>query len=434
MIHRMMMTSKAHGGGGDEKDTVTSTTTSGSGVEKDPYGVNYHDGDEGLGPEEQLPPRYKRDPTTGSTTAAYHTELTSKDQHLLKLTRQEKVKFYQKRLEESFGDDDTKEKKLLDSILSSDEEKSKAVRDHHPERKEWEKLRKKYFYLLREREKLAEERFYEKKQRQMTETEKEYRKFLQSHDLVDDDEEEKGEEEEEATTTDGGKPYESKKKRMLQQLQQQQLDQMEQPDKFPSNPWEGENLAWVAQDIHLYSQDELYMPPELSRIKKVNRKLATPIPKELLHHNNLDLLRRYVTPGGQIKNRIQSRLGAKDQRKIAKLVKRARAMGLIPYVGQWKIQDDGDMFDLTLDQKKDWEQVYEDAGLIGNRAYAQKRSPSKEEKDNLLRKARSLGLDVDADGNLGIVEDLKKLEKNLMMDPKTLLAQLTTKEDSRPVT
>ncbi|OEU10576.1 hypothetical protein FRACYDRAFT_145650, partial [Fragilariopsis cylindrus CCMP1102] len=49
-----------------------------------------------------------------------------------------------------------------------------------------------------------------------------------------------------------------------------------------------------------------------------------------LHHNNLALLRRYITPSGQIMNRVQSRLGAKDQRKISKLIKRARHLGLIP--------------------------------------------------------------------------------------------------------
>ncbi|EED88776.1 predicted protein, partial [Thalassiosira pseudonana CCMP1335] len=59
-----------------------------------------------------------------------------------------------------------------------------------------------------------------------------------------------------------------------------------------------------------------------------------PLPKKILHHNNLILLRRYVTPGGKIMNRVQSRLGAKDQRKVAKLVKRARHLGLIPHMGQ----------------------------------------------------------------------------------------------------
>jgi hypothetical protein len=110
-------------------------------------------------------------------------------------------------------------------------------------------------------------------------------------------------------------------------------------------------------------------------------------------------------------------------------------MGLIPYSGQWKVKDDGDMFDPTLDQKKDWEQVYEDAGLIGDHSYysTKKATFTKEEEDNLLRKARSLGIQVDADGNLPLLEEFNKLEQNLMVHSKTLLAQLVSKEDSGPL-
>eukprot|EP00957_Ditylum_brightwellii_P052048 3948181-Ditylum_brightwellii.AAC.1 len=65
------------------------------------------------------------------------------------------------------------------------------------------------------------------------------------------------------------------------------------------------------------------MPHDLNPTRHVNRRRAKPVPEQLLHHNNLTLLRRYVTPGGQIMNRVQSRLGAKDQRKLRTLVKRA---------------------------------------------------------------------------------------------------------------
>ncbi len=48
------------------------------------------------------------------------------------------------------------------------------------------------------------------------------------------------------------------------------------------------------------------MPMDFNPGLKVNRKRAKPIPKELLHQNNLALLRRYVTPGGQIMKRVQN--------------------------------------------------------------------------------------------------------------------------------
>jgi small subunit ribosomal protein S18 len=106
------------------------------------------------------------------------------------------------------------------------------------------------------------------------------------------------------------------------------------------------------------------MPSDLNPAKKVNRRNAKPIPKQLLHHNNLSLLRRYVTPGGQIMNRIQSRLGAKDQRKVAKLVKRARHLGLIPVLGQWKFEDKGNVKDPSLWEYKDWEKRLVERGLV----------------------------------------------------------------------
>jgi len=117
------------------------------------------------------------------------------------------------------------------------------------------------------------------------------------------------------------------------------------------------------------------LPSDLNPARKVNRKNAKPIPQRLLHHNNLSLLRRYTTPGGKIMNRVQSRLGAKDQRKIAKLVKRARHLGLIPHLGQWKYEDHGNLNEISSDNsmnydddedeegKKDWEVELEKRGL-----------------------------------------------------------------------
>lgn len=400
---RMLATTSSGGNTGTDDNTKSN-----DGGNDDPYGLHYLDGEEGLGPEEKLPPRYMRDPRTGFMISGQtYNELTSRDKILLNMTREETIDVIQKQVEESLSKQ--KEEKLTDRVLSFEAEKAEAVRENHPDRKEWEKLKKKYFYLLKQKEKRIEEKIFEKKNRNMTEPERKYQKLLETHDLLCDDDDKQEEENYNNTIS---------------------LEDMAHPDKRPSNPWAAENLAWVAQDVN-FSQEEIYMPPELSRARKLNRKLATPIPKELIHHNNLDLLRRYVTPGGQIKNRIQSRLGAKDQRKISKLVKRARAIGLIPYVGQWKVQDDGDLFDPSLDDKKDWEKVYEHAGLLNSRKSEPSSQIVREVKGELLRKARALGLDIDEKGNVVLDQDLKNLEKKLMMDPKALLKALMKKEDDR---
>ncbi len=46
-----------------------------------------------------------------------------------------------------------------------------------------------------------------------------------------------------------------------------------------------------------------------------------------------DYLRRFVPERGKIMPRRISGLGAKDQRRIAKAIKRARSMALLPFVG-----------------------------------------------------------------------------------------------------
>lgn len=47
-----------------------------------------------------------------------------------------------------------------------------------------------------------------------------------------------------------------------------------------------------------------------------------------------ELLKRFLNPHGRIQARRRTGLSAKDQRMLAKAVKRARQMGLIPYVIQ----------------------------------------------------------------------------------------------------
>jgi len=133
-------------------------------------------------------------------------------------------------------------------------------------------------------------------------------------------------------------------------------------------------LAFRNDNVDHYDPFADLLPSDFNPTRKVNRKHAKLLPSSLLHHNNLSLLRRYTTPGGKIMNRVQSRLGAKDQRKIAKLVKRARHLGLIPHIGQWKFEDHGNVHERGLEDadkdnvggaegKRDWEEELEQRGL-----------------------------------------------------------------------
>jgi small subunit ribosomal protein S18 len=95
------------------------------------------------------------------------------------------------------------------------------------------------------------------------------------------------------------------------------------------------------------------MPQDLSTTKLVNRNQAHRLPTELLHHNNTSFLQAFITQTGSIKDRVRTRLGARDQRKIAKLIKQARALGIIPYNHPFRIEEHGWVWDPTLPRKQD---------------------------------------------------------------------------------
>ncbi len=51
-----------------------------------------------------------------------------------------------------------------------------------------------------------------------------------------------------------------------------------------------------------------------------------------IDYKDTEILKRFLNPNGRIKPRKQTGLSAKHQRDVAKAIKRARYMGLIPYI------------------------------------------------------------------------------------------------------
>jgi len=51
-------------------------------------------------------------------------------------------------------------------------------------------------------------------------------------------------------------------------------------------------------------------------------------------YKDINTLSRFINPHGRIINRRKANLSAEDQRSIAKAIKRARFMGLLPYVAR----------------------------------------------------------------------------------------------------
>lgn len=53
-----------------------------------------------------------------------------------------------------------------------------------------------------------------------------------------------------------------------------------------------------------------------------------------IDYKDIEVLRMFVSPSGKIMPRRRTRLSAKNQRGVAEAVKRARFMGLLPFVAK----------------------------------------------------------------------------------------------------
>ncbi|GMH81731.1 hypothetical protein TL16_g09026 [Triparma laevis f. inornata] len=70
-----------------------------------------------------------------------------------------------------------------------------------------------------------------------------------------------------------------------------------------------------------------------------NRKEARTLDQNEFRYTNLKFLRQFVSESGAILGRRITGISAKDQRKISKLIKRARSVGLIPTTGGWSVEE-----------------------------------------------------------------------------------------------
>lgn len=53
-----------------------------------------------------------------------------------------------------------------------------------------------------------------------------------------------------------------------------------------------------------------------------------------IDYKDVELLKRFLSPSAKMMSRRRTNVTAKNQRKVAEAVKRARFMGLLPYVAK----------------------------------------------------------------------------------------------------
>jgi ribosomal protein S18 len=312
----------------------------------DPFGVNFEDGDETgkLGPE--IPPKYKRDTMTGKFTGEEEADLSDREKQLLNMDPVEEQDYLLQKI-------------LNEWNISTDDEEGSA----HKLARLAKRVRGDNMGLNALGRSVASLSLKGK----LEEGEDSY-----------------------ADETGFSKPLSPSEFRIFQKHMEDEykteideddvpVESVDSDDSILTGYAENEDLnnKWLSSRAIRFMDDSKdddpfsdLLPSDLSPSRLVNRRQAKPIPKQLLHHNNVVLLRRYITPAGQIMNRVQSRLGAKDQRKVAKLIKRARALGLLPTAGQFAVEARGNIHEKDIHEEKDWERELARRGLVirGNQA------------------------------------------------------------------
>lgn len=341
--------SSGDGGDDDKKD-----------ISSDPFGVSFDDGENNVGPTSQLPPKYKRDSATGKLTGDVEVELTPEELERLKLGPMERDRLLLKEVVGSWKEGEVDGKtgdpkamadfarrvrlaKMSLNVLgrSVAAQSAKTPLDDGSE-------------IGRD----EETGFTQHLTRSEFESFKKYMKEKYDTDITEDDIPVHSDD----ATAKKSSPFDE------DDIHIQGIT--DESDADPDNPdlslkWMTSRAKWEISKRYgaEHPFDEM-LPKDLRVQRIVNRKRAKPIPDELMHHNNLGLLRRYVSPAGQIMHRSRTRLGARDQRKVAKLIKRARKLGLIPHSGQFKIECHGDIYEKDLHVKKPWELELERRGLV----------------------------------------------------------------------
>lgn len=74
--------------------------------------------------------------------------------------------------------------------------------------------------------------------------------------------------------------------------------------------------------------------PRRSRFGRFGSRRKLVEPEEPLDYKNVGYLSKFVSANGRIQSRKRTGFSGQNQRKLATAIKRARVMGLLPFVGR----------------------------------------------------------------------------------------------------
>ncbi|KAK6842431.1 hypothetical protein PG990_005625 [Apiospora arundinis] len=106
---------------------------------------------------------------------------------------------------------------------------------------------------------------------------------------------------------------------------------------------QGKNVSenYQRQMPRRWREGELYAPHDLSEVEAAKWRKMTSVQRDLVDllglrpldmYSNFSVVSEYMTPHGRIRKRMQTGLTPKNQRKVAKMVRRSIALGIHPSV------------------------------------------------------------------------------------------------------
>jgi len=82
------------------------------------------------------------------------------------------------------------------------------------------------------------------------------------------------------------------------------------------------------------SREGAQQAPRRSRFGRFGAKKKLVEPEEPLDYKNVAYLSKFLSPNGRIQGRKRTGFSGQNQRKLAAAIKRARIVGLLPFVGR----------------------------------------------------------------------------------------------------
>ena len=287
--------SKGGSGGSNNNNNNINKNNDNKGKEtEDPFGVNFQDSDDGeglgnIGPKDSLPPNYIRDSATGKLTGEIQEEASLQDKQMLNLGPAVQRKLLHQKLDQEISKSTVLDKNETGYSMAN------VARRIREEQTAFSTIGRKVNDIIAAQEDISNSN---------SNSLGNYKDDPTSAPLTQDELDSLHKFMEKTAPTEATQHLLTQTEHLIPTIARQSSTKTPSSSTTDENPdLDQEWMTASAQrtmahtDIDEEDLEDPFanlMPSDLNPAKKVNRRNAKPIPKQLLHHNNLSLLRRYV--------------------------------------------------------------------------------------------------------------------------------------------